>query len=495
MRTVMSFKKRELAGKLPELENVTINEESMSFKKRELAGKLPELENVTINEESMSFKSRKLVKLNLDFSTNHQLIMDNKAKTGHHHDRLDTAATKLQKFHKSYRTDCAVVIEALWWKEMEYAALRRSSVSFFTADHKSETAVSKWERARIRAAKIGKGLSKNEKAQKLVLIHWLEAIDPRHRYGGNLHPYYDVWMESESNQPFFYWLDIGDGKDVSTEKCSRTNLQHQCIKYLGPKEREAYEVVMENGKLVYKQSRVFVDTPKGSQWIFVLGTSMDFYVGEKKKGFFQHSSFLAGGTTMASGRLVAHSGILEAIWPLSGHYRPTEEHFKEFCNFLEDHRIDLTNVKKVSIDEYIPPKVTEDKKPIKSEEPAVLTLESTDEPKKQGNKLKKEEESMKVQEESAAGLEESIKKPLLLQKWSKGGGPKELQHHGVEQVLNLSPRPVKSARPFVISCGLVASPRPGSKIQFPPSTLACLGLPNPIHFSNSKVIREVIRAD
>lgn len=77
------------------------------------------------------------------------------------------------------------------------------------------------------------------------------------------------------------------------------------------KERETYEVVIENGKLLYRQSRVFVSTVEGSKWIFVLSTSRKLYVGEKKKGLFQHSSFLAGGATIASGRLVVLDGILE----------------------------------------------------------------------------------------------------------------------------------------------------------------------------------------
>ncbi|PNX83520.1 calmodulin-binding protein, partial [Trifolium pratense] len=127
---------------------------------------------------------------------------------------------------------------------------------------KSETALSKWARARTMAAKrhahwssvvlrtgqalfslgiepgilrVGKGLCKDDKAQKLALRHWLEAIDPRHRYGHNLHLYYDVWFHSQSSQPFFYWLDVGDGKEVNLDhKCPRNELQKQCIKCLGP---------------------------------------------------------------------------------------------------------------------------------------------------------------------------------------------------------------------------------------------------------------------
>lgn len=36
---------------------------------------------------------------------------------------------------------------------------------------------------------------------------------------------------------------------------------------------------------------------------------------------------------------------MQAIWPYSGHYHPTEENFKEFISFLEEHNVDLTNVK------------------------------------------------------------------------------------------------------------------------------------------------------
>ncbi|KAM5577205.1 hypothetical protein ABKV19_007849 [Rosa sericea] len=43
-----------------------------------------------------------------------------------------------------------------------------------------------------------------------------------------------LWFESQSSQPFFYWLNVGDGKETNLEICLRTVLQSQCIKYLGP---------------------------------------------------------------------------------------------------------------------------------------------------------------------------------------------------------------------------------------------------------------------
>lgn len=271
----------------------------------------------------------------------------------------DLAATKLQKVYKSYRirrylADLAVVCEELWWTGSETSAFQKCLISHFDSD-KSESAISKWATARTMAAKMGRGLSKDDNAQRLARKHWLEAIDPHHRYGHNLHFYYDVWFKCQSSQPFFYWLDIGDGKKVNLDICSRKKLQRQRINYLGPIEREAYEVIVEGGKLVYKQSNNLVHTTDGSKWIFVLSSSRVLYVGQKEKGKFQHSSFVAGAPTIASGRIVAHSGVLHVIWPYSGHYRPTEKNLKEFIRFLEEHHVDMTNVKKHPVDDDIIP--------------------------------------------------------------------------------------------------------------------------------------------
>ncbi|XP_054820886.1 IQ domain-containing protein IQM2-like [Prosopis cineraria] len=268
------------------------------------------------------------------------------------------AAVKLQKVYKSFRTrrklaDCAILVEQSWWKLLDFAELKRSSISFFDIE-KHETATSRWSRARTKAAKVGKGLSKDDKGQKLALQHWLEAIDPRHRYGHNLNFYYDKWLQCQSREPFFYWLDIGEGKEVNLEKCPRSKLQHQCIKYLGPVERLAYEVVVKGGRFFYKQSGDLLHTNgEGgyAKWIFVLSTLKTLYVGKKNKGSFQHSSFLAGGATSAAGRLIVEYGVLKAVWPHSGHYRPTEENFKEFISFLQENNVNLSDVKMNAVDD------------------------------------------------------------------------------------------------------------------------------------------------
>ncbi|XP_019261624.1 PREDICTED: ATP-dependent DNA helicase PIF1-like [Nicotiana attenuata] len=55
----------------------------------------------------------------------------------------------------------------------------------------------------------------------------------------------------------------GDGKQVDLKECPRSKLQKQCIKYLGPEEREHYKYIVAKGKIVPKHTGNRLDTTNG----------------------------------------------------------------------------------------------------------------------------------------------------------------------------------------------------------------------------------------
>ncbi|KAL5710683.1 hypothetical protein ACHQM5_021218 [Ranunculus cassubicifolius] len=408
------------------------------------------------------------------------------------------AALTIQKVYRGYCTrrrlaDTAVVAEEFWWKAIDYARLNQSTVSFFDFE-KPETAVDKWNRVGSNASKVGKGLNKDSKALKLAFQHWIEAIDPRHRYGHSLHFYYDEWKKADSEQPFFYWLDVGDGREVDLEVCSRSKLRKQCIKYLGPQERMNYEHIIIEGKLVNKHTGEFLDTfeteedddgeekEEGMKWIYVVSTSRQLYIGKKKKGVFQHSSFLAGGVTLAAGRLVCKEGELKSISAYSGHYRPTEQNLDTFLALLQENGLNLAEVEINHSDDYghygdsisneeensngvltndidITQEMLEDQESKSSE-----VAQKTQVPKVPKDKILHRMNSKKVVNSYQLGHQ-------LAMKWSTGTGPRigcvadypiELRLQALEFV-NLSPRTSRKHKSLEQLGGLVApTPHPTS---------------------------------
>ena len=100
-----------------------------------------------------------------------------------------------------------------------------------------------------RVANLGKGISEAENPMLLAQHQWLEATDQRHRYGASLFEYYALWAVSETTDGFFYWLDYGEGKDVSADKCPRDDLEAGEVQYCNKVERLQFVVHVVNGKL------------------------------------------------------------------------------------------------------------------------------------------------------------------------------------------------------------------------------------------------------
>jgi len=93
------------------------------------------------------------------------------------------------------------------------------------------------------------------------LQYFLEMVDQKHRYGSNLRKYHNFWKTQDTSQNFFYWLDQGEGKDVSLPECSRTRLDSEQVRYLSREERLNYLVkVNEQGRLVWAKNGELVWT-------------------------------------------------------------------------------------------------------------------------------------------------------------------------------------------------------------------------------------------
>lgn len=83
---------------------------------------------------------------------------------------------------------------------------------------------------------------------------------------------------------------------------------------------------------------------KADTWIFVTDLSYNMYIGIKQRGRFQHSSLLAGSLVTVAGVLKVKDGIIVSIYPWSGHYRSSSEHFEEFIRRLQERGLDTSQI-------------------------------------------------------------------------------------------------------------------------------------------------------
>ncbi|RWW09962.1 hypothetical protein GW17_00026520, partial [Ensete ventricosum] len=192
------------------------------------------------------------------------------------------------------------------------------------------------------------------------------------------------------------------------------------------KEREAYEVIVETGKLVYKQSGMLVNTTE-------------------------------------------------------------EDNFREFISFLGDNHVDLTNVKKRSVDDdEFPQHKKDDDVDEVAVEAAVAAVEE---------KAKSEDEIAKEEPKEPKGQGDASREKAAMAfdlgrrlscRWSTGAGarigcvrdyPADLQSKALEQV-NLSPRVVASPAANKVPPVPIPSPRPSPRVRLSPR-LQYMGIPTP----------------
>ncbi|KAL8669822.1 MAG: hypothetical protein Q9168_005601 [Polycauliona sp. 1 TL-2023] len=102
-------------------------------------------------------------------------------------------------------------------------------------------------------------------ARTMDLAYFLEMVDLHHRYGSHLRKYHAEWKKRPTRDNFFYWLDYGEGAQVSLDSCSREKLDSMKVRYLGREERVNYAVEVDpKGKLCWKRNGVRVNT--GAEW-------------------------------------------------------------------------------------------------------------------------------------------------------------------------------------------------------------------------------------
>ncbi|KAL8903121.1 MAG: hypothetical protein Q9207_004143 [Kuettlingeria erythrocarpa] len=144
------------------------------------------------------------------------------------------------------------------WRRVGRIARRAGGDDYSSDEGSALSPAEKDERRRRRAAQREERM---RTANTMDLAYFLEMVDLHHRYGSHLRKYHAEWKKRATHENFFYWLDYGEGKDVSLENCSREKLDSMKVRYLGREERVNYAIeVDEQGKLCWKRNGVRVNT-------------------------------------------------------------------------------------------------------------------------------------------------------------------------------------------------------------------------------------------
>ncbi|KAL8661599.1 MAG: hypothetical protein Q9202_005427 [Teloschistes flavicans] len=160
-------------------------------------------------------------------------------------------------FHKPGINRVSSDAQQQWHRAGKIA--RRAGGDDYSSD--DNPVVSPEDREARRQARSAQKEERMKTARTMDLAYFLELVDLNHRYGSHLRKYHAEWKRRPTHENFFYWLDYGEGKEVSLPNCSREKLDSMKVRYLGREERINYAVEVDpKGKLCWKRNGVRVNT-------------------------------------------------------------------------------------------------------------------------------------------------------------------------------------------------------------------------------------------
>ncbi|KAJ5375872.1 hypothetical protein N7517_007878 [Penicillium concentricum] len=134
---------------------------------------------------------------------------------------------------------------------------------------------------------------------------------------------------------------------TSVRQSLDSHISNEDPKYFTDEEYKATKMmkkVMHGSPAAVLKRLVRKSPEKEEMWLFVADTSFRLYIGIKKSGAFQHSSFLRGARIAAAGMIKIKHGQLRSLAPLSGHYRPPAANFRAFHHSLQQQGVDMSHV-------------------------------------------------------------------------------------------------------------------------------------------------------
>lgn len=200
-----------------------------------------------------------------------------------------------------------------------------------------------------------KGASMDEK--RIEPYYHPEVLDPWHRYGSSLYPFFTLWKESTTKDRFLVWMNkieqrqpVEDTETLLARgliNANREMVKMPTVRYLTDEQLQPHRVDIVGGK-IYAGKYGFVDTTQSKYpFIFILTLDEEIFIGTKEKDkdiYTNHSSFSKGKPLILAGVLEARDGVITKVRDESGHYYPSIKMMFEGLKILEKKGIPLENV-------------------------------------------------------------------------------------------------------------------------------------------------------